>query len=88
MKRWVKRTLRMFWRAVAGLLRPVLVRVHRPLVALLRTAIQEPLPVTAELDLVLDAVVRELVRLQEKVEALERAIDESRSADACDHGAR
>jgi hypothetical protein len=88
MKRCVKRALRVFWRPVSGLLRPVLVRVHGPIVTLLRAPIQEPLPVTAELDLVLDAVVRELVRLQEKVEALERAIDESRSADACGHAAR
>jgi hypothetical protein len=85
MKRSFKRALRMFWRPV---LRPVLVRVYRPIDALLRTAIQEPVPVTPELDLVLDAVVRELVRLQEKVESLERAIDESRSADTCGHAAR
>jgi len=88
MKRCVKRGLRIFKRAVSGLLRPVPVRVHRPIVALLRTAIQEPVPATAELDLVLDAVVRELVRLQEKVESLEQAIDESRSADACGHAPR
>jgi hypothetical protein len=87
MKRCVKRALRVFRRSVSGLLRPVLVRIHGPIAALLRTPTQEPVPVTAELDLVLDAVVRELVRLQEKVEALERTIDESRSADACGHAA-
>jgi CRP-like cAMP-binding protein len=72
MKRLVKRVMRGCWHATFPLRRPLIVRTE----AFLRRC----LPSHGESTIVLDHVVRELVRLQDQVAALHETLDEIRAA--------
>jgi hypothetical protein len=84
MKRLLKRVLKPIWRSTASLRRPILARVER----FLRHCLQpvdggQPHPLNQiqlnklnEIDVLMDHVIRELVRLQCQVEALQQTIVE------------
>jgi hypothetical protein len=73
MKRLVKRGLKSVWRSTEPLRRPIL----RKLENFLRRALQSTEPgLLSETDVLMDHVVRELVRLQCQVEALQQTIIE------------
>jgi hypothetical protein len=82
MKRWIKHLLR-------SALQPVLVRFDRRMVTLVRTAILDPLLATEnasrrtadEVDLVLNTVIRELIRLQAEVERLHQSFEDRQMAE-------
>jgi hypothetical protein len=71
MKRLVKRVLKAVWRSTEGLRRPILSRVERFLRHCLQPIDSSQL---TETDVLMDHVVRELVRLQREVEALQHTI--------------
>lgn len=76
MKRRVKNLLKSCWRATFPLRRPILVKTEGFLRRCMGTAANN------EQAVVLDLVVRELVRLQDEVEALRRSIDDLRDGHA------
>lgn len=71
MKPLVKKALKPVWRATAPLRRPFLLRVD----AYLRRCLSVSVP-AEHTGVVLDHVVRELVRLQDQVEVLRLTIEE------------
>jgi len=71
MKRLVKRVLKAMWRTTEPLRRPVLSKAEQ----FLRRCLQPNEPgLLSETDVLMDHVVRELVRLQCQVEALQQTI--------------
>lgn len=73
MKRLVKRVLKALWRATAPLRRPFLRKIEGFLTRCLRPT--EAL-LANEANVLMDHVVRELVRLQRQVEGLQQAIED------------
>lgn len=71
MKRHVKRVLRAGWNATFPLRRPFLVR--------LEAFFRRCMPNSAEATIVMDHVVRELLRLQEQVDYLQSTLEEMRA---------
>jgi hypothetical protein len=71
MKRLVKRGLKAVWRWTIPLRRPILSKLEQFLRRCLDPSVRG---VPNETDVLMDHVVRELVRLQRQVEALEQAI--------------
>lgn len=71
MKRFVKRGLKAIWRSTEPLRRPVLHRLEKFLRRCLRNGEQG---LANETDVLMDHVVRELVRLQCQVEALQQTV--------------
>jgi hypothetical protein len=74
MKNIIKKLIRSLWRISAPVHRPLIRKFDNHALQLLR---QSPLPPgpPADLDLVLNSLVRELVRLQMQVEVLQQQID-------------
>ncbi len=71
MKRQIKRLLKAAWRSTVPIRRPILAKVEQFLRRCL-TGAGQGLP--NETDVLMDHMVRELVRLQRQVEALELAV--------------
>jgi hypothetical protein len=71
MKRLVKRVLKAIWRGTVPLRRPILGKLDQFLRRCLDPSVRG---VPNETDVLMDHVVRELVRLQRQVESLEQAI--------------
>jgi hypothetical protein len=71
MRRLVKRGLKMLWRSTEGLRRPILFKLDT---FLKRSFISAHATLLNESDVLMDHVVRELVRLQCQVEALQQTI--------------
>ena len=79
MKRWLKLPARAFWRLTGPLRRPF----YRRLEALIRRNAVQPAPhvhvachVTEETNLLMNHMVRELVRLQTQVERLRESVED------------
>ena len=73
MKRLVKRVLKMLWKATSPLRRPILRKAEAFLTRCLRPT--EAL-LAHETNVLMDHVVRELVRLQRQVEGLQQAVED------------
>jgi hypothetical protein len=71
MKRLVKRVMRACWHATFPLRRPLILRAE----AFLRRCLSDH----GESTIVLDHVVRELVRLQDQIDALQATLEEIRA---------
>ena len=74
MKRLIKRPLKMIWGWTAFVRRPVTVRVEAMLVRCCNRP--RPCHVSEETGLVMDHLLREVVRLQRQVEALLQAVED------------
>jgi hypothetical protein len=92
MKRLLKKIARPIWRMSAPLRRPLLRKFDHHMVQILRPLAPPPAPspppasppppgVPADLELVLNSVVRELVRLQDQVELLRQQVDDLQESD-------
>ena len=75
MKNLLKKLGRHVWRSSTPVRRPLAARFDRHMVNLLHQIPQPPAP-PADLDLVLESVVRDLARLQVQVERLRQEIEE------------
>jgi hypothetical protein len=71
MKRLAKRVLKAIWRSTVPLRRPILAKLDQFLRRCLDPSVRG---VPNETDVLMDHVVRELVRLQRQVESLEQAV--------------
>lgn len=88
MKRLLKQMARPFWRMSAPVRRPLIRKFDHHMMQLLHPLATMPAPIalpppaaSADLDLVLNSVVRELGRLQVQVKALQQPIDEWQTSD-------
>ncbi len=80
MKRMIKNLMRYSWRISAPVRRPLIRKFDHHAMQLLYQLPLPPAP-PADLDLVLNSVVRELGRLQLQVEVLQQQIDDLQSSD-------
>jgi hypothetical protein len=85
MKRLLKTLVRRLWRVSAPVRRPLLHKFDHHMMQLLRQLPPPPAP-PADLDLVLNSVVRELARLRTEVEILQQQIDDLQSIDRDEAG--
>jgi hypothetical protein len=82
MKRLFKKLARPLWRLSAPIRRPLIRKFDHHMMQLFRSLSPPPPPAApADLDLVLNSVVRELARLHVQVEVLQQQIDELQSGD-------
>jgi hypothetical protein len=79
MKRLLKRVLKAAWRSTEPIRRPILAKLENFLRRALRTADQGLLQ---ETDVLMDQVVRELIRLQDQVQAMQQVLMELLAAQA------
>jgi hypothetical protein len=75
MKRLLKLPLKAVWRWTAPLRRPVMARYETVLVRCVARQPPHVCQVTAETNLLMDNLVRELVRLQKQVDLLQSAVE-------------
>ncbi len=82
MNRMIRKMIRPFWRMSGPIRRPLVSRFDEHVLGLLRQS-QPPMPPgpPADLDLVLNSVVRELARLRAQVETLQSQMDSLESSD-------
>jgi hypothetical protein len=80
MNRLIKKVVRTLWRTTAPIRRPLVSAFDQHLVQLLQPVVvyREP---SAEVELALRSVVRELGRLQMQVQGLQQQIDDLQSSD-------
>jgi hypothetical protein len=89
MKQLMKSILRTAWRTTSPIRAHVMARLDRRVVALIQAGVNSPLqPIlencrrtSGEIDIVLSTVIRELVRLQSRVESLEESLTRSEKTD-------
>jgi hypothetical protein len=79
MKRVVKKLARSLWRISAPVRRSAICKFDNHMMSLFAAALPVHAQVPADLDLVLNSIVRELARLQIQVEVLQEQVDDLQS---------